>query len=62
MLCSTVRQILVNTEEKYGPEDAIRYKISKMKSDPKPIPSCGKTAKAFPEFSRTWESRENTLR
>ena len=29
MLCSTVRQILVNTEEKYGPEDAIRYKISK---------------------------------
>ena len=29
MLCSTVRQILVNTEEKYGPEDAIRYKVSK---------------------------------
>ena len=29
MLCSTVRRILVNTEERYGPEDAVRYKISK---------------------------------
>ena len=29
MLCTTVRQILANTEKKYGPEDAVRYKISK---------------------------------
>ena len=29
MLCSTVREILAGTEEKYGPEDAIRYKVSK---------------------------------
>src|SRR5699024_4930868 len=29
MLCSTIREILVNTEKKYGPEDAVRYKISK---------------------------------
>ena len=29
MLCSTVRGILVSTEERYGPEDAIRYKVSK---------------------------------
>ena len=35
MLCSTVRQILVNTEEKYGPEDAIRYKISKNEIESK---------------------------
>ena len=26
MLCSTVREILTNTEKNYGPEDAIRYK------------------------------------
>lgn len=29
MLCSTVREILAGTEEKYGPKDAIRYKVSK---------------------------------
>ena len=29
MLCSTIREILVNTEKVYGPEDAIRYKIKK---------------------------------
>ena len=29
MLCSTAREILVNTEKVYGPEDAIRYKIKK---------------------------------
>ena len=35
MLCSTVRQILVNTEKKYGPEDAVRYKISKNEIESK---------------------------
>ncbi len=29
MLCSTIRDILVQTEEKYGKEDAIRYKMKK---------------------------------
>lgn len=29
MLCSTVREILTGTEEKYGPMDAVRYKVSK---------------------------------
>ena len=29
MLCSTIREILVNTEKVYVPEDAIRYKIKK---------------------------------
>ena len=28
-MCSTIREILVNTEKVYGPEDAIRYKIKK---------------------------------
>lgn len=35
MLCSTVREILVNTEKKYGPEDAIRYKVSKNEIESK---------------------------
>lgn len=35
MLCSTVRQILVNTEKKYGPEDAVRYKVSKNEIESK---------------------------
>ena len=35
MLCSTVRQILVNTEKKYGPEDAIHYKIGKNEIESK---------------------------
>ena len=29
MLCSTIRESLVNTEKVYGPEDAVRYKIKK---------------------------------
>ena len=35
MLCSTIREILVNTEKKYGPEDAVRYKISKNEIESK---------------------------
>lgn len=35
MLCSTVREILSNTEKKYGPEDAIRYKIGKKEIESK---------------------------
>ena len=29
MLCSTIRDILVRTERKYGREDAVRYKVKK---------------------------------
>lgn len=35
MLCSTVRQILADAVKKYGPEDAIRYKISKNEIESK---------------------------
>ena len=35
MLCSTVRQILTNTEKKYGPEDAVRYKTGKNEIEAK---------------------------
>ena len=39
MLCSTIREILVNTEKVYGPEDAIRYKIKKNIIETKPTVS-----------------------
>lgn len=35
MVCSTIREILVNTERKYGKEDAIRYKKKKNEIEAK---------------------------
>lgn len=35
MVCSTIREILVNTEKKYGAEEAIRYKIGKNETESK---------------------------
>ena len=29
MVCSTIREILVHTQQRYGAEDAIRYKVKK---------------------------------
>ena len=52
MLCSTVRQILVNTEKKYGPEDAIRYKISKNEIE----------SKTYTRLKEDSESFSNVLR
>ena len=47
MLCSTVRQILVNTEKKYGPEDAIRYKISKNEIESKTYTQLREDSESF---------------
>src|SRR5699024_3510422 len=52
MLCSTVRQILVNTEKKYGPEDAVRYKISKNEIE----------AKTYTQLKEDSESFSNVLK
>ena len=52
MLCSTVRQILVNTEMKYGPEDAVRYKISKNEIE----------AKTYTQLKEDSESFSNVLK
>ena len=61
MLCSTVRQILVNTEEKYGPEDAIRYKVSKNEIASKTYSQLREDSESFSGSFRIWESRENIL-
>ena len=47
MLCSTVRQILVNTEKKYGPGDAIRYKISKNEIESKTYTQLREDSESF---------------
>ncbi|MGI6011998.1 MAG: AMP-binding protein [Ruminococcus sp.] len=52
MLCSTVRQILVDTEKKYGPEDAIRYKKSKSEIE----------AKTYTQLKQDSESFSNVLK
>ena len=52
MLCSTVRQILVNTEKKYGPEDAVRYKISKNEIE----------SKSYTQLKNDSESFSNVLK
>ena len=52
MLCTTVRQILANTEKKYGPEDAVRYKISKNEIE----------AKSYTQLKEDSESFSNVLK
>ena len=52
MLCSTVRQILDSTEKKYGPEDAIRYKISKNEIE----------SKSYTQLKEDSESFSNVLK
>ena len=52
MLCSTVREILAGTEKKYGPEDAIRYKISKNEVE----------SKTYTQLKEDSESFSNVLR
>ena len=47
MLCSTVRDILVNTEKKYGPEDAIRYKKSKNEIESKTYTQLREDSESF---------------
>ena len=52
MLCSTVRQILDGTEKKYGPEDAIRYKIGKNEIE----------SKSYTQLKEDSESFSNVLK
>ena len=47
MLCSTIRQILVNTEKEYGPEDAVRYKIGKNKIEAKSYTQLRQDSESF---------------
>ena len=50
MLCSTVREILAGTEKKYGPEEAIRYKISKNETESKTYTQLKEDSESFPAF------------
>lgn len=52
MICSTVREILVGTEKKYGLEDAIRYKIGKNEIE----------SKSYTQLKEDSESFSNVLK
>ena len=52
MLCSTVRDILTGTEKKYGPEDAIRYKISKNEVESKTYTQLREDSESFSSVLR----------
>ena len=47
MVCSIIRDILVNTEKKYGPEDAVRYKVSKNEIEAKSYTQLRKDSESF---------------
>lgn len=46
-MCSTIRQILVNTEKEYGPEDAVRYKIGKNKIEARSYTQLRRDSESF---------------
>lgn len=47
MICSTIRDILVQTEEKFGGEDAIRYKIGKNEIETKSYTQLRQDSESF---------------
>ncbi|MCC8068072.1 MAG: AMP-binding protein [Clostridiales bacterium] len=51
MLCSTIREILVQSEQRWGAEDAIRYKINKNTIE----------AKSYTDLKRDSESFSNAI-
>lgn len=52
MLCSTVRKILTDTEKKYGPEDAVRYKTGRHET----------ASKSYTQLKEDSESFSNVLK
>ena len=61
MLCSTVRDILVNTEKKYGPEDAIRYKKSKNEIESKTYTQLREDSESFSCVLRNLKEQGNHI-
>ena len=55
MVCSTIREILVRTEEEFGQEDAVRYKVGKNEIEAK---SYSELRRDSESFSRSLESLE----
>ena len=47
MVCSTIREILVQTEKKFGKEDAVRYKIGKNEIESKSYTQLKKDSESF---------------
>ena len=47
MVCSTIREILLETEKKYGAEDAIRYKVGKNEIEAKSYTQLKEDSESF---------------
>ncbi len=47
MVCSTIREILVQTEQKFGPEDAVRYKVNRDEIETKSYSQLKKDSESF---------------
>ena len=62
MLYSTVRDILVHTEKKYGPEDAVRYKISKNEIESKSYTQLKEDSESFSCLLRDMGEQESISR
>lgn len=54
MLCSTIRDILVRTERKYGREDAVRYKVKKDTIESKTYTCLKNDSESFPGCWMIW--------
>ena len=47
MVCSIIRDILIHTEQKYGQEEAVRYKVSKNETEAKTYTQLRKDSESF---------------
>ena len=58
MICTTIREILTRTEEKYGPEDAVRYKTGKNEIVSRTYTQLKEDSEAFSRTLKAWDKRE----
>ncbi len=61
MLCSTIREILSSTEKKYGPEDAVRYKISKNEIESKTYTQLKEDSESFSNVLKSLGGQESHI-
>ena len=47
MVCSTIRQLLVEAEKKFGAEDSIRYKVGKKEIEKKAFTQLKEDSESF---------------
>ncbi len=61
MSCSTIREILVEAEKKFGPEDAVRYKVSPKEIESKSYSQLKADSESFSCVLRALGEQENHI-